>query len=42
MKKVKRYIYFHLSLIRDKSWLPEFIINIIDWLRYELFYNYDY
>jgi hypothetical protein len=37
--KYKEFIYYHLTLLRDKPYLPQFIINFIDWLRYEVFYD---
>ena len=35
---MKDYIYDKLSLLRDKD-IPEFLREIIDWLRYEVFWR---
>jgi len=36
MKKIKKIIRWQLTLLRDKSWLPDFLVDFIDWLRYEV------
>lgn len=40
IEKAKRAIYWRLTLIRDKRYVPGFITEGIDWLRYEVFYPY--
>ena len=34
--KIKEKIRWQLTLLRDKSWLPMFLVDFIDWLRYEV------
>ena len=34
---MKKKIYWQLTLLRDKGWMPNFIVSIIDWFRYEVF-----
>jgi len=36
---MKDKIYWKLTLLRDNHWMPNFIREIIDWLRYEIFYG---
>lgn len=36
---VKASIYWKLTFLRDHEWLPNWLIEAIDWLRYEVFYT---
>jgi len=36
---MKSKINWQLTLLRDKDWMPTFLVNIIDWMRYEWFYE---
>jgi hypothetical protein len=38
---MKDFIYTQLTYFRDHSWLPNFIVNFIDWIRYEIVYPND-
>ena len=35
---MKQYIYWRLTLLRDNNRMPDFMVDFIDWLRYEVFY----
>lgn len=37
---MKSRIYYKLTMLRDKN-LPQPIVDFIDWLRYEFFYDYE-
>jgi hypothetical protein len=41
MISMKDFIHWHLTLLRDKSWLPRFVVRIIDHIRYELIDTYE-
>lgn len=34
-------IYWKLTHLRDKKFMPRFLVTILDWLRYEVFFPYD-
>lgn len=36
---MKETIYFKLTLLRDKDWVPDILVRFIDYLRYEFFYE---
>lgn len=38
-KDMKQAIYHKLSLFRDNSWVPDWLVDIVDWFRYEVFYT---
>ena len=31
---MKPWLYLQLTLFRDKNWVPEWLVDIIDWFRY--------
>lgn len=35
---MKDAIHWKLTLLRDKDWMPQFLVDAIDYLRYEVFY----
>jgi len=37
MKKLIEFIYWKLTQLRDIHWMPDFLVDAIDWLRYEVF-----
>lgn len=37
---MKTFIYHQLTFFRDKDWVPERVVRVVDWLRYEIFYPY--
>lgn len=37
---LKERIYWQLTHLRDKSWMPSPAVWCLDWLRYEVFYPY--
>mgnify|MGYP001561330527 CR=1 FL=1 len=41
MVKMKQTIYYKLSIFRENEWLPEWCVDFIDFLRYEIFYTYE-
>ncbi len=36
---MKKFIYFKLCQLRDIEWLPDWLVDIIDFIRYEYFYE---
>jgi hypothetical protein len=40
---MKEKIYWKLTFLRDKDWMPDVFVGAIDYMRYEWFYTpYDY
>jgi hypothetical protein len=39
MNTLKSRIYYYLTIWRDNPKMPDFIVNFIDYLRYEWFYK---
>ena len=37
MKKLTEFIHWELTYLRDRRWMPGFLVDAIDWLRYEVF-----
>lgn len=36
---MKDWIWWQLTILRDQWWMPGFLVDAIDWLRYEVFYT---
>ena len=36
---MKKKIYRQLTFLRDNEWMPSFMVDFIDRLRYEVFYK---
>jgi len=32
-------MYHFLTSLRDYNWMPDWCVDAIDWLRYEIFYK---
>ena len=39
--KIKHFFWWQLTKLGDRIEGPEWLLDIIDWFRYEVFYPYD-
>ena len=39
--KIRKFLYWKLTFLRDKKWMPWFLVKFIDWIRYDLLFDID-
>jgi len=40
-EKFRDWLYLHLTLFRDNSWVPGWLVEVVDYIRYEWLWDND-